>query len=283
LPPSLPLPGSTEQWAQTSYPSYAPYPPLAGPGSMLSQPPPSSSHHSGEGDPAFFHRFPELIEKDKMLRGQPYMHYTDSTLIHERNRCLVALNQYNNAFDPNQGISPPQRADFFTRILNPGRRPNNHGGYRIYGPKGDIGDRTLVESPFKCDFGYNVHLGHDCVISSDCYLQDGGGIFIGDRVIVGTRTQILTMTASLDARERGGSQGRVRAGVIRIEDDVFIGAGCIILPYVTIKRGAVVGAGSVVTRVRRLVALMVTRLMRTSERRGEHGRSRQPGQTYPSS
>ncbi|GGW77084.1 acetyltransferase-like isoleucine patch superfamily enzyme [Streptomyces albaduncus] len=34
---------------------------------------------------------------------------------------------------------------------------------------------------------------------------------------------------------------------MRIEDDVWIGAGAVILPGVTVGRGSVVGAGSVVT------------------------------------
>jgi len=58
-------------------------------------------------------------------------------------------------------------------------------------------------------------------------------ISIGDNVIVSVRAMMI-------AHFRG-PQG------IRIEDDVFIGPGAIILPNVTIGRGAVVTAGSVVS------------------------------------
>jgi serine acetyltransferase len=58
-------------------------------------------------------------------------------------------------------------------------------------------------------------------------------ITIGDNVIISIRAMMI-------AHFRG-PQG------IRIEDDVFIGPGAIILPNVTIGRGAVVTAGSVVS------------------------------------
>jgi acetyltransferase-like isoleucine patch superfamily enzyme len=64
-------------------------------------------------------------------------------------------------------------------------------------------------------------------------------IMIGNGVDIGHRTMIV-------AHQQGESQ---RNGIsVRIEDDVFIGPGTIILPHVTIGRGAVVNAGSVVTK-----------------------------------
>ena len=104
-------------------------------------------------------------------------------------------------------------------------------------------EHTLVEAPFKCDFGYHIHLGKDIVVQPGCYFQDAGGIFVGDRVIVGPSTQLLTMTAANDCNQRRGSQGHFKAGAIRIEDDVYIGSNVLVLPYVTIGKGSVVGAG----------------------------------------
>ena len=43
--------------------------------------------------------------------------------------------------------------------------------------------------------------------------------------------------------------GGVKCAPIKIEEDVFIGAGCIVLKGVTIGKGSVIGAGSVVTKM----------------------------------
>jgi acetyltransferase-like isoleucine patch superfamily enzyme len=179
----------------------------------------------------------------------PYLHFTDPGLLRERERCTQAVIRYNEGAIPDKNISINQRGEWFSQILEPRKRPQTDQKEH-HGPQGEIGDYSIVDTPFRCDYGYHIHLGKEVVISAECYLQDGGGIHIGDRVIIGTRTQLLTMTASVDANVRGGSQGRCKAGRILIDDDVFIGAGVIVLPYVTIGKGAVVGAGSVVTRVR---------------------------------
>lgn len=183
-----------------------------------------------------------------MFRGLPYLHCIDPQLIRDRERCVQALFNYNKAANPNEGASADYRASFFTAVLEPRKRlqadQKDHAG-----PVGEVGDCTLVEAPFKCDYGYHIHLGKEVLISADCYLQDGGGIWVGDRTIVGSGVQLLTTAASVDAKMRGGSKGRMKAGLIKIGDDVFIGAGATVLPYVTVGNGSVVGAGSVVTKV----------------------------------
>lgn len=73
-------------------------------------------------------------------------------------------------------------------------------------------------------------------------------ITIGNRVTVGANTTISdTDFHPLEPhlRQRAPSQGATAP--IVIEDDVFIGMQCLILKGVTIGRGSVVGAGSVVT------------------------------------
>lgn len=74
-------------------------------------------------------------------------------------------------------------------------------------------------------------------------------IVIGNRVIVGANTTIMdTDYHPLNPnRRRREPQAACTAPVV-IEDDVFIGMNCLILKGVSIGRGCVVGAGSVVTR-----------------------------------
>jgi acetyltransferase-like isoleucine patch superfamily enzyme len=68
-------------------------------------------------------------------------------------------------------------------------------------------------------------------------------VSIGDRVSIGMRVLILAHAHQEPKLARGNDRISVR-----IEDDVFIGPGVIIVPNVTLGAGAVVAAGSVVTR-----------------------------------
>jgi acyl-CoA synthetase (AMP-forming)/AMP-acid ligase II/acetyltransferase-like isoleucine patch superfamily enzyme/acyl carrier protein len=68
-------------------------------------------------------------------------------------------------------------------------------------------------------------------------------VFIGDNVTIGMRAIIIGHLRDLTSEARAGNEHTVR-----IEDNVYIGPGVIILPNVTIGHGAVVSAGSVVSR-----------------------------------
>jgi acetyltransferase-like isoleucine patch superfamily enzyme/acyl carrier protein/phenylacetate-coenzyme A ligase PaaK-like adenylate-forming protein len=68
-------------------------------------------------------------------------------------------------------------------------------------------------------------------------------VSIGNNVTIGMRAIIIGHLRDLTAQARAGNQPTVR-----IEDDVYLGPGVIVLPNVTIGQGAVVSAGSVVSR-----------------------------------
>jgi maltose O-acetyltransferase len=70
-------------------------------------------------------------------------------------------------------------------------------------------------------------------------------VSIGNHVTIGMRTTIIAHMLGLPPRQDGKSE---KYASVRIEDEAFVGPGVIILPNVTIGRGAVVTAGSVVTR-----------------------------------
>lgn len=74
-------------------------------------------------------------------------------------------------------------------------------------------------------------------------------IVVGDRTVIGANSVVIdTDFHPLDpALRRRLSEGGATRPVV-IEDDVFIGAGCLILKGVRLGRGCVIGAGSVVTR-----------------------------------
>lgn len=94
---------------------------------------------------------------------------------------------------------------------------------------GGAGLRITLHRLRGVHIGADVWIGYGALIETACPNM----VTIGDRVVVGIRTTILAHFQEL--------QG------VWIEDDVYIGACAVILPGVTIGKGAVVSAGSVVT------------------------------------
>ena len=87
-------------------------------------------------------------------------------------------------------------------------------------------------------------LGDQVDIGEFTHIRAGGGLTIGSRVLIAAHA-VLTTQGHPTALPRWGV---TVDGPIVIEDDVWIGAGAIILPGVTIGRGAIVAEGAVVTK-----------------------------------
>jgi acetyltransferase-like isoleucine patch superfamily enzyme len=92
------------------------------------------------------------------------------------------------------------------------------------------------------------------IIGSHCGLTGttivaASAIIIGDRVLIGSNATIIdTDFHPLPPDERRRTTSAGECAPVTIHDDVFIGANCLILKGVTIGRGSVIGAGSVVSR-----------------------------------
>lgn len=88
-----------------------------------------------------------------------------------------------------------------------------------------------------------LKLGKECHIMGECIIDPGHCwlIEIGNRVTLAPRVHILAHDASTKRM-----LGYTLIGKVIIGDDVFIGAGSIVLPNVTIGNKVIVGAGSVV-------------------------------------
>ena len=121
---------------------------------------------------------------------------------------------------------------------------------------GGIGENVLIDTPFHCDYGKNIFLGNDVIINMNCTFVDNKTIRIGDRVLIASNVQMYTSSHPVlpqerlvpDWMERQTTFFRTYARPIEIENNVWIGGGCILLPGVTIGENSVIGAGSVVTR-----------------------------------
>jgi acetyltransferase-like isoleucine patch superfamily enzyme len=113
----------------------------------------------------------------------------------------------------------------------------------LYAPGGDT-TRVMLHRLRGVEIGNDSWIGFDTLIEPSYPHR----VVIGDRVAVGIRVLILAHFAH-HGRNRETSEGALDDRIsVRIEDDVFIGPGAIIMPNVTIGAGAVVTAGSVVTR-----------------------------------
>lgn len=96
--------------------------------------------------------------------------------------------------------------------------------------------------------GKNLVIGDEVDLAKDVLITTKGGVKIGDRALIGYRTQILSSNHTIPPiGEPFPISGDSFAPII-IEDDVWIGANCIITAGVTIGEGAVIAAGSVVTK-----------------------------------
>jgi len=88
-----------------------------------------------------------------------------------------------------------------------------------------------------------LHIGSSVDIGEFSVIRANGGLTIGDRVLIAAHAVITTRGHPEDLPR----YGRVEDAPITLEDDVWIGAGAIVLPGVTIGRGSIVAAGAVVT------------------------------------
>lgn len=92
----------------------------------------------------------------------------------------------------------------------------------------------------------NLSIGEYCVINSFVHIWAGNasGVFIGDRVLIASHAAITSLS-----HDYSTSNLRFESPISKkviINDDVWIGAHSVILPGVTIGKGAVIGAGAVV-------------------------------------
>jgi len=138
-----------------------------------------------------------------------------------------------------------------------------HSGAHIF-----IGDRVTIyqaDDASQVNLGTGVHVHRDTIIETGM----GGSLTIGDNthiqprcqfsayvgsIIIGSNTQIAPNCAfypynhSFAPGELIRNQPIKSKGNIVIEDDAWLGVGVIVLDGVKIGKGAVIGAGSVVTR-----------------------------------
>jgi len=114
-----------------------------------------------------------------------------------------------------------------------------------------IGARSVIDSFVKIKPAGGMGdlvVGEDCAINSGCVLYTGNGIRIGRYVSIAANCTFAPVNHEFSRRdELIRHQGfRESKGGILIEDDVWIGANCVLLDGAILRTGCVIGAGSVV-------------------------------------
>lgn len=112
--------------------------------------------------------------------------------------------------------------------------------------KSNIHPTTIIRE------GQFVSIGDHCLINHNNLIQAGksqnGYIKIGNYVHTGVNVAFIAFNHGFYTREQPTKEQDYMDAPIVIEDDVWIGAGSIILSGVNVGRGAIIAAGAVVNR-----------------------------------
>jgi acetyltransferase-like isoleucine patch superfamily enzyme len=93
-----------------------------------------------------------------------------------------------------------------------------------------------------------IAMGSNCTVNSYAILYGHGGLRIGNDVRIAPQAMIMPMNHIFDDLHVPIWKQGIQAKGIKIEDDVWLGSGSIVLDGVTIGKGSVIGAGAVVTK-----------------------------------
>jgi len=112
-----------------------------------------------------------------------------------------------------------------------------------------IGDYTMVDAFVKIKFAGglgDVIIGSNCQVNSGIVMYSGNGIIIGNDVLIAANTTIAPTNHAYDRRDIPIRQQRFKSskGGVLIEDDVWIGANCVLLDGARLFQGVILAANS---------------------------------------
>lgn len=164
-----------------------------------------------------------MTTRERMQSGKLYF-CTDEEIAKEQLECLEILYDYNHT----RPSESQKRKQILKNLL------------------AEIGENCYIEPPLHANWGKYTHFGNNVYANFNLTLVDDTDIFVGDNVMFGPNVIIATAGHPVDPplREKV-AQFNIP---VRIGKNVWIGAGAIVLPGVTIGDHSVIGAGSVVTK-----------------------------------
>lgn len=163
-------------------------------------------------------------EKEKCRLGLLYDANNDPELIAER----LAIKQKCHEYNHMSPLLTDERTATLREIL------------------GTTGESFIIEQPFYCDYGYNIHIGENFFANFNLVILDEAPVTFGDNVFIAPNCGFYTAGHPLEIDLRNA--GLEYARPITVGNNVWIGANVTVLPGVTIGDNTTIGAGSVVTR-----------------------------------
>jgi len=161
--------------------------------------------------------------KERMLRGDLYI-AEDEDLAADFRRAQEILERYNRSAFAEQAL----RHRLLRELL------------------ADCGDGVHIRPPFHLEYGTRVSIGAGTFFNYDCLMLDVAPVTVGADCQVASRVQFITATHQIDPEPR--RSGWEAAKPLGRGDNVWLSAGVVVCPGVTIGDDTVVGAGAVVTR-----------------------------------
>ena len=184
---------------------------------------------------------------EKMHNGM--LHIPEAVLWEEQAQCLELLYDFNQ--------TRPREQDRRQELLR-----------RMFA---EIGPGCYIEPPLHANWaGKHVHFGKNVYVNFSLTLVDDTHIYVGDNTMIGPNVTIATGSHPvLPALRDRQMQFNMP---VHIGRNCWLGAGCIVLPGVTIGENTVVGAGSVVTHDLPANVVAVGNPCRVLRAVGEHDR-----------
>ena len=161
--------------------------------------------------------------KERMQTGKLYFP-TEEDLLSEQAEWMELLYDFNST-RPSEG---KKRAELLEKLL------------------GGVGKNCYVEPPLHANWGCNTYMGDDVYANFNLTLVDDVKITIGSHVMFGPNVTVATAGHPVEPNLHS-RQAQYNLPV-NIGDNVWIGAGSVILPCVTVGDNTVIGAGSIVTK-----------------------------------
>ncbi|MFC0562081.1 maltose acetyltransferase domain-containing protein [Halalkalibacter alkalisediminis] len=162
-------------------------------------------------------------EKEKMLNGELYQ-AADPELVQERLHARKVTRLYNQTLETEEDKRKQLLIELF----------------------GSTGNHIYIEPTFRCDYGYNIHVGENFYANFDCVFLDVCEINIGDNCFIAPGVHIYTATHPLNPTER--ISGAEYGIPVSIGHNVWIGGRAVINPGVKIGNNVVIASGAVVTK-----------------------------------
>lgn len=101
---------------------------------------------------------------------------------------------------------------------------------------------------FILSWGGDITIGDNFCLSAFSTLYGQGGVTIGNNVMIAGQCTIIPANHTFERTDIPMlKQPQTKKGIV-IEDDVWIGTGVRVLDGVTIRKGCVIGAGTVLTK-----------------------------------